>query len=110
MYNGTLHEQFSESSSQLNKKEWIRFKFFPDRINRIFLRFPDETVKITPAENGRPHLQRWCLSLSLVSDKTGGDSCETLIPRSGLHIPGFIRKPGMQKNPANPVNPVYVKD
>jgi len=50
-----------------------------------------------------------CIGVSDVK-KEWDISVSSLIPRSGLNIPGFIWKPGMQKNPINPVNPVYFKN
>jgi len=63
-------------------------------MNRIYLRFPDETEKNyirLPAENNEPFYGK---TIPLFSD-TG----EVLfIPRSGLGIPGFFLKPGMKNS------------
>ena len=69
-------------------------------MNRIFARFPDETVQITSAcrrKTGDPTFDGDVLVCHWFQIEQGDYSCETPIPRSGLYIPGFIWKPGMQK-------------
>ena len=68
--------------------------FFLDRIyrmNRIFSRFPDETVKFAPA------LQR----------KNYNYAAKNLYSAKRVAYYRFHPEAGNEKNPVNPVNPVY---
>ena len=97
-------------------KEWIHFKFYlSDRINRInwiFSRFLDESVKIASA-------CRWkfCKLMSEFGDSL---NCRLTVDRNSaltlavnysakrFAYTRFHPETGYRKYPINPVNPVYL--
>jgi hypothetical protein len=99
-------------------KEWIHFKYFlSDRINRmnwIFSRFPDETVKIASAwrrkfgnhmrENGNAMICR------LIVKRSSALTLAINFSAKRIAYTRFRPETGYIKYSIYPVNPVYLKD